>query len=73
MEYNLEKISHKIARKNAILKIFKKIVIALLIIIAIINVILLYYNLKGEKSPNIIGLYFFNIVSRKYATNITNK
>ena len=72
MEYNLEKISNKIARKNAIIKTVRKIIVALLIIIAIINSVLLYYNLKGEEKPNILGLYFFNIVSRKYATNIRN-
>lgn len=69
MEYDVEKISSKIAKKNAINKVIKKIVCALLIIVAIINIILLYYNLKGEESPNVFGLYFFNIVSRKYAAN----
>lgn len=63
MEYNVEKISSKIARKNAINKIIKKIVCTLLIIVAIINLVLLYYNFKGEESPNVFGLYFFNIVS----------
>ena len=72
LEYDVEKISSKIAKKNAINKIVKKVICTLLIIIAIINVILLYYNLKGEKSPNVFGLYFFNIVSRKYETNFTN-
>lgn len=63
MEYNVEKISHKIAKKNAINKIIKKVICVLLILTAIINAILLYYNLKGEKTPNVFGLYFFNIIS----------
>lgn len=66
MKYDVKKISNQISRKNAIKKIFS----ALLIIIAIINMILLFYKLKGEEAPNLLGLRFFNIISRKYATNI---
>ena len=73
LEYDVEKISSKIAKKNAIRKIMKKIVCTLLLIVAIINAILLYYNLKGEETPNVFGLYFFNIISRKYGTNITKE
>ena len=69
LKYDVEKISNQIGRKNAIKKIFKKIFSAVLIIIAIINIILLSYKIKGEEAPNIMGLRFFNIVSRKYATN----
>lgn len=73
MEYNLEKISSKIEKRNARKKVFKKIISAILIIVAIINIVLLYYNVKGIETPNIFGLYFFNIISRKYGTNFTNK
>ena len=64
MEYDIDKISSKIARKNAVNKILKKILCILLIIVAIINVILLYYSSKGEENPDVFGLYFFNIISR---------
>ena len=37
---------------------------AILIIVAIINIILLYCKFKGEEAPNVMGLQFFNIVSR---------
>lgn len=66
MEYDVEKISNKIARKNAIKTILKKITCTILIIVAAINLVLLYYNFKGEETPNVFGLYFFNIISRKY-------
>ena len=69
LKYDLEKISNQIGRRNAIKKFFKKIFSAILIIVAIINIILLYYKFKGEEAPNIMGLRFFNIVSRQYATN----
>ena len=68
MEYDLEKLSAKIGRKNAIKKILKKVFTTFLIIVGIINLVLLGYNIKGEESPNIFGIRFFNIVSRKYAT-----
>lgn len=63
MEYDLEKISSKIERKKTIKKVLKKIISILLIIVAVINIILLYYKVKGEDVPNVFGLYFFNIVS----------
>ena len=72
MEYDLEKLSNKIGRKNAIKKVLKKIFTIFLLILALINVILLGYSIKGEKSPNVFGLYFFNIVSRKYGTNFND-
>ena len=64
MEYDLDKLSAKIGRKKAIGKIFKRIISILLIFICFINIILLYYNLEGDKAPNLFGMYFFNIVSR---------
>ena len=73
LKYDLEKISSQIARKNAIKKLFKKIFSAILIIIAIINLIFLIYKVKGEEALNFLGLRFFNIVSRKYATTAKYK
>lgn len=70
MEYDVEKISNKIARKNAIKKFFKKVICTILIIAAIVNIVLLYYNLKGEKKPNVFGLYFFNIVSESMSPTL---
>ena len=63
MEYDLEKISNNIERKNALKKTLKKIFFTFLIIIAIINIIFLYNTSKGVESPSIFGIYFFNIVS----------
>ena len=63
MEYDVEKISSKIGRKNAIKKVLKKVFTSFLIIIAVINVVLLCYTFNGNNSPNIFGIYFFNIVS----------
>ena len=63
MEYDLDKITAKIGRKKIINKIIKRIIVILLVLIFIINANLLYYNLKGEKTPRIFGLYFFNIIS----------
>lgn len=68
MEYDVEKLSAKIGRKNAIKRILKKIFTTFLIIVGIINIVLLGYNIKGEESPNLLGIHFFNIVSRKHAT-----
>lgn len=70
MEYDLEKISSKIGRRNAIKKFFKKILTFILIIVAIINITLLYYTLNGEKNPSIFGIRFFNIVSGSMTPNI---
>ncbi len=72
MEYDLEKLSSKIGRKNAIKKVLKKIFTIFLLILALINMILLGYSIKGEESPNVFGLYFFNIVSRKYGTHFND-
>ena len=69
MEYDLEKISAKIQKKKFVNKIIKRIISIVLIFVFFINSILLYYNLKGEKNPKILGMYFFNIVSRKHETN----
>ena len=70
MEYDLEKISGKIGRRNAIKKFFKKILTFILIIVAIINITLLCYTLKGEKNPSIFGIQFFNIISGSMTPNI---
>lgn len=63
LEYNIGKLSAKIERRNTIKKVILNIISAILIVVAIINIILLYYNLKGDKAPNVLGIYFFNIIS----------
>ena len=70
MEYDLEKISSKIERQKRVKKILKRIISIILIIIAIINIITLYYQFKGEESPNVFGIYFFNIVSNSMEPEI---
>ena len=58
MEYDVEKISHKIKSKKMTKKIFKYIILTVLIILFIINLILSY-----EENTHIFGIYMFNIVS----------
>ena len=58
MEYDVEKISHKIKNKRMTKKIFKYIILNVLIIIFIINLILSF-----EENTHILGIYMFNIVS----------
>ena len=70
MQYDLEKISNKIERQHKIKSFLKKVFSTALIIIAIINIIFLYYNFNGEKEPNIFGIYFFNIVSGSMSPEI---
>lgn len=70
MEYDLEKISSRLRRRNAIKKFFKKILTFILIIVAIINITLLLFTLKGEKNPSILGVRFFNIISGSMTPSI---
>lgn len=58
MEYDIEKISHKIKNKRMTKKIFKYIILSVLIILFIINLILSF-----EENTHILGIYMFNIVS----------
>lgn len=58
MEYDIEKISHKIKNKRMTKKIFKYIILNILIILFIINLILSF-----EENTHIFGIYIFNIVS----------
>lgn len=58
MEYDVEKISHKIKNKRMTKKIFKYIILSVLIILFIINLILSF-----EENTHILGIYMFNIVS----------
>ena len=58
MEYDIEKISHKINNKRMTKKIFKYIILTILIILFIINLILSF-----EENTHIFGIYMFNIVS----------
>ena len=58
MEYDIEKISHKINNKRVTKKIFKYIILNILIILFIINLILSF-----EENTHILGIYIFNIVS----------
>ena len=58
MEYDIEKISHKINNKRMTKKIFKYIILNVLIILFIINLILSF-----EENTHILGIYMFNIVS----------
>ena len=58
MEYDVEKISHKIKNKRMTKKIFKYIILNILIILFIINLILSF-----EEKNHIFGVYIFNIVS----------
>lgn len=58
MEYDVEKISHKIKNKRVTKKIFKYIILNILIILFIINLILSF-----EENTHILGIYMFTIVS----------
>jgi len=58
LEYDVEKISHKIKNKRVTKKIFKYIILNILIILFIINLILSF-----EENTHILGIYMFNIVS----------
>ncbi len=58
MEYDIEKISHKIKNKTIAKKIFKYIILNILIILFVINLILSF-----EEHTHILGIYMFNIVS----------
>lgn len=58
MEYDVEKISNKIKSKRMTKKIFKYIILNVLIILFVINLILSY-----EENTHILGIYMFNIVS----------
>ena len=58
MEYNIEKISNKINHEKMVKKIFKYIILNILIILFIINLILSF-----EENTHILGIYMFNIVS----------
>jgi len=58
LEYDIEKISHKIKNKRMTKKIFKYIILTVLIILFIINLILSF-----EEDTQIFGIYMFNIVS----------
>ena len=74
MEYDVEKISHKIKNKKMTKKIFKCIIYMLLIFLFVINAILLYQNIfqKDEKNKG-LNIYLFNIISRKYAANFRGR
>lgn len=58
MEYDVEKISHKIKKKKRTKKIAKFIALVSLIILFIINLLL-----SIEEKTHIIGIYMFHIVS----------
>lgn len=58
MEYDVEKISHKIKSRIVTKRIFKYIILNILIILFIINLILSF-----EEQTHILGIYMFNIVS----------
>lgn len=58
MEYDVEKISNKIKSKRMTKKVFKYIILNVLIILFVINLILSY-----EENTHILGIYMFNIVS----------
>lgn len=58
MEYDVEKISNKIRNKRIKHKIFKYIILNILIILFIINLILSF-----EEDTHILGVYVFNIIS----------
>ena len=58
MEYDVEKISHKIKNKKRTKKIVKFIILIILIVLFIINLIL-----SIEEKTHIFGIYMFNIVS----------
>ena len=58
MEYDLEKISNRIKNKTMTKKIFKYIILSILIILFIFNLILSF-----EENTHLFGFYVFNIVS----------
>lgn len=58
MEYDVEKISNSIKNKKRAHKIFKYVILNILIILFIINLILSF-----EENTHILGIYMFNIVS----------
>lgn len=58
MKYDVEKISSKIKHKRMTKKIFKYIILNILIILFIINLILSF-----EENTHILGIYMFNIIS----------
>jgi len=65
LEYDVEKISHKIKNKRVTKKIFKYIILNILIILFIINLILSF-----EENTHILGIYMFNIVSESMEPNL---
>lgn len=58
MEYDVEKISNNIKNKKRAKKVFKYVILNILIILFIINLILSF-----EENIHILGIYMFNIVS----------
>lgn len=58
MEYDVEKLSNKIRNERFAKKIFKYIILSLLMFFFIINLILSF-----EEDTHILGIYVFNIVS----------
>jgi len=58
LEYDVEKISSKIKHKRMTKKIFKYIILNILIVLFIINLILSF-----EENTHILGIYMFNIIS----------
>lgn len=58
MEYDVEKISNNIKNKKRAHKIFKYVILNILIILFVINLILSF-----EENTHILGIYVFNIIS----------
>lgn len=58
MEYDVEKLSNKIRNERFAKKVFKYIILSLLMFFFIINLILSF-----EEDTHILGIYVFNIVS----------
>lgn len=68
MEYDVEKISNKIRNKSIKHKIFKYIILNILIILFIINLILSF-----EEDTHILGFYVFNIISESMVPTFEKK
>lgn len=70
LKYDEESIYKKVKIKKKIKEVLKKVILIFLVILFIFNITLLYQSIKNEKYNNILGIYVFNIISRKYGTNL---
>lgn len=71
LKYQVEELSKQIMIEKTIHKIFKRIILALLGVLLIINLVMLYQtNVKKEEIPRIGNISIFNIVSESMEPTI---